>query len=377
MIYHATLNTLLSLMVLLLHSFALAGSPPLPEQEQLTADIIYRGFDRPWALEFIDTETTVVTEKRGKLWLFNLEDKSKTEVSGVPAVRDHGQGGLLDVALDPEHASNKALYLCYTHQGKKGSTTRLAKATLEKNHLQKLQVLFTAEPYFTTGRHYGCRIAFDQEGLLYLSVGDRGKRDLAQSLESHNGKIIRLRRDGTVPNDNPFIGKQKAQPEIYSFGHRNPQGLVYDGLRKRLIAVEHGPQGGDEINIVHAGKNYGWPILTYGKEYSGGKVGAGITHQAGMEQPLYHYTPSIAPGGADIYTGDAIPDAKGDLFVAALKLQHLNHISFDKTGGKPSEQRLFGELNQRIRDVKQSPDKKLYFITDQGWLAQVKYTGTP
>ncbi len=362
----------LCVFVFLISVFSVSASYADATSNKFTHKVITRDFSQPWAVEFIDANSALVTEKRGSLWHFDLAKNKKTAISGVPPVTHRGQGGLLDIALDPAFNQSQSIYLCYAHKNKKGSTTRLAKARLVKHTLQDLQVLFTAEPYYSPTRHYGCRIAFDSESLLYLSVGDRGERDLAQSLETHNGKIIRLTRDGDVPESNPFVGDKKALPEIYSYGHRNPQGLFYDTQRGRLIAVEHGPRGGDEINIVEAGKNYGWPIITYGQEYRGGKIGEGITHKAGMEQPLYHYTPSIAPAGAEIYTGEDLPGAKGNLFIGALALRHLNYISLDASGAQPKEERLFIELGQRVRDVKQSPDKKLYFVTDGGWLVRVE-----
>ncbi len=349
----------------------LACNAACKQPDTLSSTVAYKGFERPWALEFITPKLVLISEKRGRLWQLELDSKKKTEITGVPEVFDNGQGGLLDIALDADFERNKTLYFCYAHKGDKGNTTRLAKAELTNKALQKTEVLFTAQPYYSSSHHYGCRIAFDDKGLLYLSVGDRGQRHKAQSLETHNGKIIRLSKTGKIPADNPFIETEKALPEIYSYGHRNPQGLVFDSLRKRLIAIEHGPKGGDEVNIIGPGKNYGWPVISYGKEYSGAKVGEGITHKAGLEQPLHHFTPSIAPGGADIYTGNSIPEAHGDLFIAALKLQHLNQIKFTDKGVVKSELRHFGSLEQRVRDVKQSPDHNLYFVTDEGWLVRV------
>ena len=333
--------------------------------------VITDTFNSPWALEFIDRNTLVVTERPGKLWRYDLETHRKTAITGVPAVHDRGQGGLLDVALDPQFADNQQLYLCYSHRGDQGNTTRLMKAMLVADRLQQQQVLFTAQPYFNTNHHYGCRIAFDKAGYLFLTVGDRGERELAQSLTTHNGKVIRLLRNGQVPADNPFVGQADVRAEIYSYGHRNPQGLVYDAQRDRLIEIEHGPRGGDEINIIEPGKNYGWPIITYGREYSGFKVGDGATARPGMVQPLYYYVPSIAPAGADIYTGARFPDYQGDLLIGALKLQHVSHIDLGSDGLSPSESRLFGALKQRVRDVKQGPDDQVYFITDAGWLVRV------
>lgn len=316
-------------------------------------------------MDFVSPTQIIFTKRSGKLYLFDLKTQGIKEVSGGPKVLHQGQGGLLDVRLHPNFESNSWVYLSYSDPDPKGYTTQIARAKLKKNQLSDLKVLFTAKPRYFTSHHFGSRIQFDEKGYIFFTVGDRGNRDLAQSLSTHNGKIIRLKDDGSIPKDNPFVENQKALPEIWSYGHRNQQGLKYDQKRNQLWSQEHGPRGGDEINLVEKGLNYGWPIITNGREYHGPEIGKGLTKMKGMEQPKHHWTPSIAPSGFELYRGKAFPKWNGSFFSGALALTHLNRIKF-KEDGSVEEERLLKPLGERIRDVRQGPDDLLYLSTDSG-----------
>jgi len=319
------------------------------------------GLGIPWGIEFISDNELLVTNRKGSLSLINLKPKKRTAISGLPEIKVGGQGGLLDVRLSPNFNNNREVYLSYSKAVDRFKTTALAMAKLEENKLTEVRDVFVAKTDSKKGVHFGSRITFD-DSYLYISVGDRGHRDRAQMLDYHNGKVIRLNYDGTVPKDNPFIGREEALPEIYSYGHRNPQGLFYDPIEKVLWGGEHGPRGGDEINSIEAGKNYGWPVITYGAEYYGPKIGN--THNPGMEQPDYYYVPSIAPSGMMVYSGKLFEGLKGYIFQGALKLQHLN-IVFDGPGGKMTEKRLFQDIG-RVRSVAESPSGDIFFGTDSG-----------
>jgi glucose/arabinose dehydrogenase len=341
------------------------------KKNKIKLERVLRGYEIIWGFDFIDENNIVFTQKNGQLFHFDILSKKVAEIKGVPAVVDKGQGGLLDVKKSPHYTKNKKLYFTYSHSNGNAYTTRLAYAELDlKNKkLKDILVLFTAEPYFKTKHHYGSRISFDNKGHLFISVGDRGQRDLAQSLVTHNGKIIRLKLDGSVPDDNPFVQQNGIKKEIWSFGHRNPQGLYYDLKTDKLYGQEHGPRGGDEINLIEKGSNYGWPIITYGREYTGPKIGEG-THKKGMVQPLKHFTPSIAPSGFLVYRGNAFKYFQGHFFSGALKLRHLNHVYPVKD--KLKEIRHFESLNKRVRSIMQSPDDLIYFSTDSGEIYRLK-----
>jgi len=327
-----------------------------------------------WSLEFFDKDTGLAALRDGKILFFNLNTKQTTEISGGPLSYETGQGGLLDLALHPEFKSNALVFFTFTKSDDKvTSTTALAVAKFdkEKKLFTELRELFVAQPFYSENYHYGSRIAFDQSGHVFLTVGDRGNRDFAQDLSRHNGKIIRLKLDGSIPKDNPFVERSGARPEIWTYGHRNPQGLVYDDLTATLWAQEHGPKGGDEINRIQKGANYGWPVITYGREYSGPKIGAGITKKPGMEQPQKYFVPSIAPSGLELYQVGPLETLQNSLLSGALKLQHLNQVKIEE-GNLTAESRHFESLGERIRDVRQAPDKKLYFSTDSGRIYRVE-----
>jgi len=333
---------------------------------------IAEGFAIPWGMAFISPSKLLLTERRGRVYIIDTHSGSKTVIKNIPEVLIDGQSGLLDVAIPPNYENTLWIYFTYVKEIAEQGVTVLARAKLKNNSLTQWQELLVSKSGSNTSQHFGSRISFDESGHVYFGIGDRGERDNSQDLRNHAGTIIRLNLDGSIPKDNPFIGNISALPEIWSYGHRNPQGLSYDLKTQRLWEIEHGPRGGDEVNLISAGKNYGWPIISYGKEYWGPiAVGEG-THREGMEQPKKVYTPSIAPGSLIVYRGNAFPKWKGNLFSGALKLRHLNRLVLDDNGEEIKEERLFGFLNERIRALAQSTQGWIYFSTDSGKIYRIK-----
>lgn len=327
-----------------------------------------------WGVEFINSDLIIFTEKNGRIQTLDLKTGLTRLLQNLPKVYDAGQGGLLDVALHPDFAENSWVYVTYAKRlSTGGQTTALARARLDVNagSFDKWEDLFIARPAFSTSHHYGSRIIFDKEGHIYFGVGERGQADLSQKLNAHNGKIIRLFDDGRVPQDNPFVGTPEALPEIWSYGHRNPQGLYYDKKTGKIYEQEHGPRGGDEINLVEKGKNYGWPVITYGREYSGAQVGRGETARPGMEQPLKYFVPSIAPSSLLVYRGSKLKLFTDKFVSAALALQHLNLVAIDGVA-TACEDRLLVGLNERLRDVIQGPDGLVYVSSDSGRIYRIR-----
>ena len=303
----------------------------------------------------------LVTERPGRMRIASRDGKLSQPLNGVPNVVARGQAGLLDVALDLDFATNRTIYFCFNFDS--GGNAAVARARLATDMaLDEVKIIFRQQGPGGSNNH-GCRIVQAADKNLFVTLGDHfGPRAEAQNLAVDNGKIVRIGPDGEIPKDNPFVGKADARAEIWSFGHRNPQGLVLSPIDGKLWEQEHGPQGGDEINIIEKGKNYGWPVIGYGVDYGGAKIHKS-THKAGMEQPLWHWTPSIAPSGLAIYTGDLFPGWKGNLFNGALKFQLLSRLEI-KDGKVIKEERLLQGLNERIRDVRQGPDGALYLLTD-------------
>ncbi|MEH6471419.1 MAG: PQQ-dependent sugar dehydrogenase [Halopseudomonas sp.] len=330
------------------------------------------GLGVPWGMTFIGPSQLLVTERQGRLGLIDTLNGSRTDVTGVPPVLASGQGGLLDVAVPPDYQPGGWIYFTYSKNVDGQGATTLARAMLDGAILKHWSELLVTHSITDTGRHYGSRIAFDDAGYLYFGVGDRGERPNGQDLTTHAGSIIRLHRDGRVPSDNPFVGRSDALAEIWSYGHRNPQGLAFDSEHQRLWEIEHGPRGGDEINLIEPGSNYGWPVISFGKEYWGPFAVGEDTHKPGMEQPVKVYIPSIAPGSLLLYSGTAFPGWRGNLFAGALKLTHLNRIVLDTDGKVVQEQRLFESLNQRIRALAQSPEGWIYLSTDSGQILRLR-----
>ena len=321
------------------------------------------GLDHPWSLAFLPDGAMLVTERPGRLRVVRDGKLQPQPVAGVPEVEEYGQGGLFDVVLHPRYEENRLVYLAYAARGADGVGTELARGRFTGTKLEDVQVIFRQMPKGNTGRHFGGRIVFDRAGYLYLTLGDRGEMHRAQKPDDHAGSVIRLHDDGRVPKDNPFVGKPGWKPEKYTLGNRNMQGAALHPQSGKLWTHEHGPQGGDEVNIIRAGVNYGWPVITYGVNYGiGTKIGEG-THKEGMAQPLHYWVPSIAPSGMAFYTGDRFPRWKGDLFVGALKDQLLVRLRLDGENVVREERLLQGVLG-RIRDVREGPDGYLYLLTD-------------
>lgn len=348
--------------------WALAGTT---QAQGVRSEAVATGLQNPWAVAFLPEGRFLVTERPGRLRVVEADGRLSPPVAGLPAIAAGGQGGLLDVVLDSAFARNQTLYFCFAEPdpaGGSGNSTALARAELsaDRSRLDKLQVIFSQKPKVASNGHFGCRIAERADGTLLLALGERYlRKDDAQTLDNHHGKTVRVNKDGSVPRDNPFVGRAGALPEIWSYGHRNPQGatLAPDG---RYWLVEHGPQGGDEINLPQPGKNYGWPVITHGENYGGGRIGDGLNRKAGMEQPLHHWVPSIAPSGMAFLTSDRYPGWKGHLFVGSLKFGFLNHIELSEPfkGKVVRETRLLADHRERVRDVRQGPDGLLYVLTD-------------
>lgn len=325
--------------------------------------IVVSGLDHPWSLAFLPDGRMLVTERSGQLRVIVDGQLQAAPVSGVPEVFAKGQGGLLDVVLHPDYANNGWIYFSFAAASLRGGHTAVARARLEGNRLVDVQTIFKANNVAGGGVHFGSRLAFGGDGKLYITVGERGDSDKAQELDSHNGTTVRLNDDGTVPGDNPFVNTAGAMPEIYSYGHRNPQGMARHPGTGAIWLHEHGPQGGDEINIVRAGVNYGWPVITYGRSYAGFSIGEG-SEKPGMAQPILHWTPSIAPSGMAFYTGDKFPAWRGNLFVGSLKFRHLVRLELD--GARVvAQERLLENAFGRVRNVRQGPDGFLYLLTDE------------
>ena len=346
---------------------ALAGSAQA--QTAVRAEVLARGLDHPWALAFVDGGRMLVTERPGRLRLVEPDGRVGPPIEGVPAVDAVGQGGLLDVITDSGFATNRRIYFCFAEPAASGggNSTALATARLSDDgrRLEQLRVIFSQIPKVSSRLHFGCRIVEAPDGHLFLALGERFQRMRdAQTLDNHHGKVVRLRKDGSSPPDNPLVRQSGSMPEIWSWGHRNPQGATW-GPDGRLWVIEHGPQGGDEINRPEAGKNYGWPVITFGENYGGGAIGEGLTARPGMEQPLHHWTPSIAPSGMAFLRSDRYGTAwQGNLFVGSLKFRYLARLEL-QNGRVVREERLLPQLGQRVRDVRQGPDGLLYLLTDE------------
>ena len=347
---------------------ALAAAPSVAQsQPSPKAQTVASGLQNPWAVAFLPDGRFLVTERPGRLRVVNADGQVQPAVQGLPEVAAGGQGGLLDVITDSAFASNRTIYFCFSEPGK-GTTnsTALARARLSQDakRLEDVKVIFSQQPKFSSTAHFGCRIVERPDGTLFLTLGDRfSRRDDAQTLDNHHGKVVRVAKDGAVPKDNPFVGKAGALPEIWSYGHRNSQGatLAPDGS---LWTHEHGARGGDEINRPQAGKNYGWPQVSFGVNYDGSKIGSGDSAAPGLEPPLHHWTPSIAPSGMAFLTSDRYGAGwKGNLFVGSMKFEYLDRIEL-KDGKVVAEHKLLEDVGQRIRDVRQGPDGLLYVVTD-------------
>ncbi len=359
-----------SFAVLLTLGCAGQSAPAGPEgaitSEQATFEVekVTDGLEHPWGMAFLPSGDMLITERPGSLRLLTSEGLDPAPIKGVPRVYAEAQGGMLDVAIDPDFAENSYVYLSYAGVDEDGrSSTRVARGRLQDGTLDEVEDIFISNSSSSSGAHWGSRLVFDPAGDLYITLGDRGNKDQAQNLARHAGSVARIKPDGGIPEDNPFIGQDDARPEIYSYGHRNPQGMAVHPETGRIWTQEHGPRGGDEVNLIEAGVNYGWPAISWGINYSGTPIGAGLRKMDGMAQPIYYWDPSIAPSGMTFYSGDAFPEWQGDLFVGALKYQLITRLEMDGDQVVAEERLLQGELG-RIRDIRTGPDGFLYILTD-------------
>ncbi|HPF27095.1 MAG TPA: PQQ-dependent sugar dehydrogenase [Steroidobacteraceae bacterium] len=358
-------KTILDGLLLLLGCVLSATSMAMEVRAVTVADGVQMG----WSFAFLPDGSMLVTERPGKIRHVSRDGKIGEPIAGVPEVVFRGQGGLLDLLVDSAYASNQTIFFCYSELGDGGNSTALARATLAPDFraLTDVKVIFRQSPKFDSRAHFGCRIVETAGGNLFLTLGDRFARmQDAQTLDTHHGKVVRIKKDGAVPADNPFVERAGALPEIWSYGHRNLQGATLD-TEGNLWTTEHGPQGGDELNLTEPAKNYGWPVITYGENYGGGKIGDGITEKAGMEQPVKYWVPSIAPSGLAYLTSDKYgADWRGSFFVGSLKFRFVTRVPVSMTNAGPvadKEQRVI-ELGQRVRDVRQGPDGFLYVLTE-------------
>ena len=344
---------------------ALAANPTFPSSAgPVTVETVAGGLVHPWSLAFLPDGRMLVTERPGRMRIVTRDGQLSPPLAGVPKVASRGQAGLLDVALDRAFAQNRTIYFCFNTDD--GYNVAVARAQLDTGNAPRLDgvaVIFRQVGPPSGGYNVACRIAQGDDGNLFVALGDHFQpRDDAQNLANHIGKIVRIKPDGSVPSDNPFVGQSGAKPEIWSYGHRNPEGLAFNPADGALWEQEHGPQGGDEINIIGKGKNYGWPVIGFGVDYGGARIHES-TAKAGMEQPVWHWTPSIAPSGMAFYTGDLFKAWKGSLFNGALKFQLLSRLDL-KGDEAVKEERFLQGLDERIRDVRQGPDGALYLLTD-------------
>ena len=345
-------------------AYAQAPRSPTPATGDgpLVVTEVARGFEHPWGLAFLPDGRMLVTERPGRLVLVEADGKSRRTLAGVPSVRAGGQGGLLGIALSPNFAQDRLVYLSFAEAGEGGAGTAVARGRFTGTALENTEIIWRQVPKVGGGNHWGSRLVFARDGTLYVTTGDRySERARAQDLATTLGKVIRINADGSIPRDNPFVGRAGARPEIWSYGHRNLQGAALHPATGQLWTIEHGARGGDELNRPQAGRNYGWPVITYGVDYSGFKIGEG-TAKEGMEQPLYYWDPVIAPSGAAFYTGDAFPAWKGQLFVGSLTPGALVRLQLD--GDRVVEEARYLPNVGRVRDVVQGPDGLLYLLTD-------------
>ncbi|MDN7125310.1 PQQ-dependent sugar dehydrogenase [Pseudidiomarina sp. 1APP75-32.1] len=337
------------------------------ERHKFEVTTVAEGLSFPWGIAFLPNGEALITEKSGSLRRVGLNGVISEPITGVPDVVYKSQGGLLDVALDPDFADNSWVYLSYSEadpEGGEGNSTAVARGKLFGNNLQDVEVIFRGAPKYKSNAHFGSRLAFSADGYLFITLGDRySAMDDAQTLDNHHGKIVRIWPDGAIPEDNPFVNTEGALPEIWSYGHRNVQGAAMNPMTDELWTIEHGPKGGDEVNIPVAGGNYGWPVATYGVDYDGSIISE-KTHVEGTLQPFYYWVPSIATSNAIFYTGSEFPAWQGDLLVSALKASKVARLDL-QDGRMMHEEALFGDVvEQRIRDIEQGPDGAIYLITD-------------
>jgi aldose sugar dehydrogenase len=327
----------------------------------VTAQKLYDSLNNPWGMAWLPDGRLLVTERAGEILVFKNDTFTGEKLKGVPEVFNKGQGGLMDIKLHPNYASNQWIYISYAKPVAGGATTAIMRFKLQGNELVEKKDIFTAKPYLPADFHFGSRIVFDKNNFLFFSSGERGTLEKVQDLSNDHGKIHRIHDDGTVPKDNPFVGQANAKPTIWSYGHRNPQGMVYDAATDRVWAVEHGPKGGDELNLIQKGKNYGWPKTSYGINYDGTTL-TEHKEMEGVENPVRYWVPSIAPCGMELVTSDKYPSWKGNLLVSALSFKHIARVQLSDTK-YTGEEKLVQDIG-RVRDVAQSPDGFIYAVTE-------------
>lgn len=340
----------------------------------LVGTVIAKGLTQPWSLEPLPDGQWIVSEKPGTMRLVSVDGKLGQPIAGIPAVDGNGQGGLLDIALSPDFKKDRTVYWSFSEPRQGGNGTSVAHGVLsvDGTKMEQVSVIFHAQPTYNSRLHFGSRLAFGPDGMLYVTTGERADlqtRPLAQQLNNDFGKVLRIKPDGSPAPDNPFVGKPNALPEVYTYGHRNVQASAFDGAG-RLWTIEHGPRGGDELNLIQPGKNYGWPINSYGIEYTGFRIENSVTQSSGLEQPVYYWDPVIAPSGAQFYSGDEVPEWQGNLFIGALRQARLVRLVL-KNDRVVGEEHLLVERGQRIRDVKQGNDGALYVVNDDGELLRI------
>jgi glucose/arabinose dehydrogenase len=369
--------------LVLLGSLALGVSACAAAEDDERSDLdlvtVAEGLEHPWGMTFLPDGRVLVTERPGRLRIIERDGKASPPITGVPAVDATKQGGLLDVALDPAFGENRLVYLSYSEPREGGNGTSVARGVLEGGGLTGVQVIFRQQPAMEGGYHFGSRLVFDRGGRLFITLGERNVgRAQAQTLDNTIGKIVRINPDGSIPPDNPFVGKKGALPEIWSYGHRNVQGAALHPVTGELWANEHGPKGGDELNRVLPGRNYGWPTVSYGVEYSGAKISDSGT-APGIEPPVHYWVPSIATSGLMFYTGERFPTWRGCVFVGGLKSQQLVRLRLDGDRVVEEERLLRGVMKERVRDVEQGPDGYIYLLTDEdnGRLLRLQPAGRP
>jgi glucose/arabinose dehydrogenase len=359
--------------------FAAHADTPDDARGDLDLVTVTSGLEHPWGMAFLPDGRVLVTERPGRLRIIERDGKTGPPISGVPPVDAKGQGGLLDVALDPAFATNRLVYLSYSEPREGGNGTSVARGVLEGGGLTGVQVIFRQQPAMQGGYHFGSRLVFDRGGRLFITLGERNVgRAQAQTLDNTIGKVVRINSDGSIPPDNPFVGREGALPEIWSYGHRNVQGAALHPVTGELWANEHGPKGGDELNRVLPGRNYGWPTVSYGVEYSGAKISDSGT-APGIEPPAHYWVPSIATSGLMFYTGERFPAWRGCVFVGGLKSQQLVRLRLDGDRVVEEERLLRGVIKERVRDVEQGPDGYIYLLTDEdnGRLLRLQPAGRP
>lgn len=342
-------------------------TPFQTEAVPLEAEAIAEGLRNPWGLDFLPNGDAIVTERPGRIRILSGGALSKP-VAGVPEVAARGQGGLLDIVVAPDFASSNLIFFSFSEPGRGGVGTAVARARLLRDggsaRLEGVKIIFSMAKKTTVTRHFGSRLVFAPDGTLFVTTGDRGQRDRAQDMQDHAGAVIRINVDGSIPADNPSPDGSSHLPEIWSKGHRNAQGATYDPVLGGLLTVEHGDKGGDEVNRPQGGKNYGWPVISYGVSYAGRKIGVG-TKAPGYEQPLFYWDPSIAPSGLASYQGDMFPEWKGDLIVGSLKFALVSRLDRDDTGKIVGEERMLEGAFGRIRDINVAPDGSIWLLTDE------------